>query len=234
MTIRQSDLKSKWNSETSMDRSRGNSIPPSYPNEFLVKIFSSSYYSGLFEILQPGEKVLDVGCGFANNLVYFMDRGLNAYGVEVNEETARLARDNLSRLGYEGCQVSVGHNEALPFEDRFFDILLSVNTIHYSEGAEGIARALLEFKRVIKPRGRLFIATAGPLHVIRTQSDRLGEFNWKVKDFGFRSGHVLSFFDDPFHLERTCKRFYSKVELGRLTEHYPTVTLDFMLALCSA
>ena len=66
------DLKEKWTKENSMDTSRGNSIPPSYPNEIMIKTFSSGAYSSNFLPLEAGQKVLDVGCGFANNLVYFL------------------------------------------------------------------------------------------------------------------------------------------------------------------
>jgi len=61
-----------------MDHSVGNSIPPSYPNEVVVKIFSSGGYSSGFSPINPGSSVLDVGCGFGNNLVYFLDKYFDA------------------------------------------------------------------------------------------------------------------------------------------------------------
>ena len=35
----------KWTKETAMDTSVHNKIPPSYPNEAMVKIFVSGYFS---------------------------------------------------------------------------------------------------------------------------------------------------------------------------------------------
>lgn len=222
----------KWNKENSMDR-KDNSIPPSYPNEVMVKSFSSSYYSSTFCPVEKGQKVIDVGCGFGNNLVYFLDRNCEGCGIEVTPDMIDLAKDNLKRLGYDNYDIKYGTNIDVPFDDNVFDVLLSVNAVHYSQGQSGIKKSLSEFKRVLKDEGRAFIMTAGPHHVIVEQSKRHGMFDWEVEDYGFRTGNRMSFFDGEEHFKDVLSQYFDGVEVGRVTEQYSTVKLDFMFSTCT-
>jgi ubiquinone/menaquinone biosynthesis C-methylase UbiE len=223
----------KWTTENAMDRTRGNSIPPSYPNEVMVKIFSSSEYSSGFSTIDPGSSVLDVGCAFGNNLVYFLDRDCVGYGIDVTNDMVNLAKGNLKRLGYGDVKIEKGSNEAIPFPDGSFDILISVNTLHYSQGIVGINKALAEFSRVVTNGGKVFIMTAGPRHKIVQNSKRHNLLDWEVLDFGFRTSDRLSFFDDTVHFKAVLSEHFDNVEVGSLTEDYSTSTLDFMFSMCN-
>ncbi len=221
----------KWNEKTAMESNREDGTPPSYPNEMMAKIFSSGYYSSNFSAIKKGQKVLDVGCGFGNNLTFFIDRGCDAYGVDINDEMVRLAKTNLNRLG-RNAHIAVGRNDQIPFGNGEFDLLISVNTLHYQCGEEGIDNALNEFRRVTKEGGRIFIMTAGPAHEIRSKSKQLGPFMWEVLDYGFRTGSVLAFFEDREHLQAVLSKKFSSVETGMLTEKYSVRTLEFLYAIC--
>ena len=223
----------KWTTENAMDHTRGNSIPPSYPNEVMVKIFSSGGYSSEFSPMSPGSSVLDVGCGFGNNLVYFLDRDCVGFGIDVTNDMVSLARENLKRLGYGDVKIEKGSNESIPFPDGRFDILVSVNTLHYSQGIVGINKALAEFSRVVTKGGKVFIMTSGPRHKIVQNSKRHNILDWEVLDFGFRTSDRLSFFDDTLHFKDVLSEHFDNVEVGRLTEDYSTLTLDFMFSICS-
>lgn len=216
-----------------MSMAHGNSLPPSYPNEVLVKTFASSYYSANFQPIETGQKILDVGCGFANNLTFFLDRGCEGFGVDVTEDMVELARDNLKRLGYGDNEIRQGDNCNIPYPDNTFDVLLSVGALHYSKGAKGIDQSLREFSRVVKDGGRFFILTTGQKHAIYKNSKRHKEFEWEILDYDFRTGDRLAFFDDAKHFEKTLARYFKNVEIGRFTEQYPAVTVDSLFAICS-
>jgi len=227
------EQKKKWTKQNSMKTSGGNSIPPSYPNEVMIKVFASSFYSDNFQPVRNGQKVLDVGCGFGNNLTFFLDRGCDVTGVDVTEDMVEQATDNLNRLGYGNADIKIGENIKLPFDDNTFDTLISVAALHYSQGEQEIEKSLSEFSRVVADDGRVFILTAGPEHNIVKNSKRHKIFEWEVLDFGFRTGDRLSFFDDIDHFKNTLSERFHGVEVGRLTEKYATVTLDFLFAICT-
>ena len=80
------DIKSnEWNTE--FVRQRTTQQYPKWPNESMVKmLFGGSNY--LKNPLKPESswKVLDVGCGFANNLVPFLDIGCECHGGELHDD----------------------------------------------------------------------------------------------------------------------------------------------------
>ena len=111
------------------DRIKGNY--PRWPNEAMLKALFGSYSSRPLKP-QPGWKVLDIGCGFGNNLVPFADLGCECHGIEIHDEISALAGEALAARGYK-AEIRTGSNRALPYEDRSFDLVLSVNTIHTRE-----------------------------------------------------------------------------------------------------
>ncbi len=220
--------KTKWTTANAMDTKNGNKIPPSYPNEMMVKVFSTVHYSRLFgQPVVAGTKVIDVGSGFGNNLVYFLDRGLEGYGVDVTDDMIGLAAQNMQRLGYE-AKFSLGENQKIPYPDAYFEYLISVNTIHYEKDEAGIRAAFKEFRRVVKPGAKVFIMTAGPNHEIRAKVRRLGTLSYEVLDYGFRSNEQFAFFEDKNHLEKIAGEYFREVEVGLLREEFSTKTLEFM------
>ena len=228
----ESNLVNKWTRDKAVDKTTLDAKLPAYPNEFMVKLFASTYYSNLAAgFIQSGQKVLDVGCGAANNLRFFVDRGLEGHGIDVTDDFVEMALENVKQLGYL-AKIQRGSNEQIPYEDNFFDILISINTIHYQEGREAYIRALREFSRVVKPGGLVVFSTVGMQHEFRTHSKREQEFSWLAKDYGFRSDNRFGFCDDENHLISTLKEVFPKVETAVNTERYSTRTLEFIFAIC--
>ena len=83
----------------------------------------------------------------------------------------------------------------------------------------------------MSPEGKLFLVTAGPSHEIRSEVERVGGMQYIVKNYGFRSGDIFSFFDDKDHLHEIAKKIFKNVEVGVITESYSTTTLQFLYLL---
>ena len=69
---------------------------PKYPHELMLKTIFGRY-SGLKVNLNKNSNIIDVGCGFGNNLIPFLDMGSNAYGVEINNEICNVTFKILSK-----------------------------------------------------------------------------------------------------------------------------------------
>jgi len=109
--------------------------------------------------LRPGERVLDLGCGsgWATRLVArLVGEGPEGFGqvvgIDVSDEMMRLARE--ASKEFENILYVQGSAEKIPWEENFFDKVLSVESFYYYADQD---RALMELFRVMAPRGRLFI-----------------------------------------------------------------------------
>ena len=77
----------EWNKE--IQREKKEQKYPKWPNEAMLKIlFGSTDYLKIPCKPEPFWRVLDVGCGFANNLVPFADIGCECHGVDLHPEMA--------------------------------------------------------------------------------------------------------------------------------------------------
>ena len=116
----------------------GFSYNPRYWSE-VVKDFRD-YYN-----LNNGSKILDVGCakGFMLYDFYKLNPNLDLYGIDIS----KYAIDNsVSEIKH---KLQVANARKLPYEDNFFDLVISINTIHNLEKVE-CAIALKEISRVSK------------------------------------------------------------------------------------
>src|SRR5580658_273499 len=109
--------------------------------------------------LRPGERVLDLGCGsgWATRLLARLvtdgpEGSGQVVGVDVSDEMIRQAR--AASKDFENILYVWGSAQQIPWEENFFDKVLSVESFYYYADQE---RALAELFRVMAPRGRLFI-----------------------------------------------------------------------------
>lgn len=103
--------------------------------------------------LEPGQRVLDVGCGtgvVARRAFDAVRPGGAVVGVDPNEGMLRVARDTAPALDWRP-----GRAEALPFDSGSFDAVLSQFALMFFEApADGIR----EMARVARPGGRITVA----------------------------------------------------------------------------
>lgn len=116
---------------------------------------------------QPGERLLDVAGGTGDLAKAFLERAgrvearrnvaqpASAIVCDINEAmlNAGRARSDMARLAGQIDWVQ-GNAEALPFADRSFDALTIVFGIRNVTNRD---KALAEFRRVLKPAGRLAV-----------------------------------------------------------------------------
>jgi arsenite methyltransferase len=111
----------------------------------------------LGEIL-PGDAVLDYGCGAGFDLFVASrltgERGLIC-GVELTEEMAERARENLLLSGAGNFEVRTIGSESIPYQHDSFDVVISNGVINLSPCKK---TCFEEIFRVLKPGGRMQFA----------------------------------------------------------------------------
>jgi ubiquinone/menaquinone biosynthesis C-methylase UbiE len=222
-----------WRQNQAFDKKFGSTKPPSYPNEMLVKLCSSKRYSKLLNRLFSKRKikVCEIGCLSGNNIRFFLDKGWEPYGVEINDDLIKLCEKNLSNFKINFKRLKLGNNENIPYDKNFFDLLISINTIHYSY-LKGIDEAINEFNRVLNKGGIAIIETPSEKHDALINSIKKEENYWVWKWGGFRQNSFLGFFDNKKKFYQKLKSKFSKVEIYDRSEVYKDIKLHWHVAVC--
>jgi ubiquinone/menaquinone biosynthesis C-methylase UbiE len=205
---------------------------PRWPNEMMVKsIFGKgNYFLSPYPFPDKNWKVLEVGCGFANNLLPFADIGARVYGVDIDKNICRRSSSLMSQRGY-SMEFSVGTNTSLPFENDQFDLVLSVGTIHYEGTETSVNNALKEFNRVLKKDAFLYIETTGPKHNFFKNAESIGNNEYLIKNFDFRDDQKMYFFENLDNLHKICGHHYRNVQVGNYSQFTPNFSFDAFIAL---
>jgi SAM-dependent methyltransferase len=103
--------------------------------------------------LEPGQRVLDVGCGAGAFLRLVADRGAAPHGVDASEALIAIARTHLP-----DADLCVGEMEDLPWDDETFDLVTGFNSFFF---ANDMVAALREAGRVAKPGAPVVIQVWG-------------------------------------------------------------------------
>jgi ubiquinone/menaquinone biosynthesis C-methylase UbiE len=199
-----------------------------WPSETLVRLFKGNYVPGL-DKQYAGKKVLDVGFGNGNNLIFLASLGLSLAGTEVAPEICEMISARFRQVGVD-ADLRVGTNRQLPFLDNTFDFLVSWNVIHYENTEPDMRAAIAEYQRVLKPGGRFFVSTTGPEHKILQDGKTLGGHRYEIgRADDFRKGQVYFYFDAPNYIQMYFGEQFRDVLVGRTHDMLLTETLDWFI-----
>ena len=108
--------------------------------------------------LQPGERVVDVGCGAGLDSFVAASQvgaGGRVVGVDMTPEMREKARHTVAVLGLANVEVRPGLAEALPVEDGWADVVISNGVFNLCADKKA---AFAEAWRVLEPGGVLQFA----------------------------------------------------------------------------
>jgi len=115
----------------------------------------------IHDLLCPraGERLLDIGCGTSEHLLFFRKQGCRVTGLETSsagvEATGKI-------LGHQG-EIHEGQAEDLPFSDNEFDIVTLISALEFAVDPK---KAISEAVRV--SRDRVFIGTWNKYAIINS------------------------------------------------------------------
>ncbi|HSH05917.1 MAG TPA: class I SAM-dependent methyltransferase [Anaerolineae bacterium] len=115
--------------------------------------------------VQPGMRLLDVGCGRGEIIRHCMRLGIEAYGIDYAPVAARMSREVIAaeRQANPHQEIKAGvclsDAKKLPFPTEYFDRILMFDVVEHLYPWE-LQHAMLEVRRILKPNGRFIIHTA--------------------------------------------------------------------------
>lgn len=119
--------------------------------------------------LRPGDRVLDIGCakGFLAHDFMQVVPGLEVAGVDVSSYAIEHSKEEVRTV------LQVASATSLPFPDKSFDLVVSINTLH-NLPIYDLVRALREMERVSQ-RAKYLIVDG-----YRTEEEKVNLMYWQI------------------------------------------------------
>jgi ubiquinone/menaquinone biosynthesis C-methylase UbiE len=108
--------------------------------------------------IRNGEKVLEVALGTGLNFIEILKRNPRGWvqGIDVSTKMLEKTKKRIAKLGYRNYTLHLCDCRHLPFEDGTFDILVNQYMLDILP-VEDFNPILMEFKRVLKDRGKIIL-----------------------------------------------------------------------------
>ncbi len=119
--------------------------------------------------LKPDAKILDVGCA-KGYMIYDFKRqypGLEINGIDISKYAIENCHPEIKN------NLSLGNAKSLEFDDNYFDLVISINTVHNLELSECVT-SIKEISRVSK--GNSFIT----VDAYNTNEEKERMFKWNL------------------------------------------------------
>lgn len=102
--------------------------------------------------LKEGQRVLDVGCGkgFLLYEIHALVPGLEIKGIDISDYALKNTKDEIKPF------MDLGSACELPYPDKYFDLVISINTLHNLYIYE-LEKALKEIVRVSRQNGYIVV-----------------------------------------------------------------------------
>lgn len=110
--------------------------------------------------VQPGQRVLDIGCGRGEATWRCAERRGRAHGLDFSWDALQISRQLALRAKEQGLQIELEQASAyhLPFANDSFDTALMFDIAEHLY-AEELLATFAQVRRVLKQRGRLIVHT---------------------------------------------------------------------------
>lgn len=120
----------------------------------------------LAEVIRPGDTVVDLACGSANQLtqVAKLNPDSRFLGVDLSEHMLDRARQLVSARALSNCEFRLASITDLEFiKDRSVDVVMSTMALHHLPDTASLQQCFSEARRILKPDGGVYLADLGHL-----------------------------------------------------------------------
>lgn len=147
------------------------------------------FYNGV-DFIKSKSKILDLACGDGTDMVFYKELGGIISGVDSSDEMLVIARNKIPE-----AEIKIGTLENIPFEDEYFDAVLSKYAIQTSTDLNPV---FAEIHRVLKPGGIMMYLVTHPMRQYFERKEQSGDyFEQKIVDSNVFQNQIT--FKEPTH-----------------------------------
>jgi len=190
-----------------------------YPSEYLVRIFKSEINKSKFNFPNfKNQKLLDLSCGDGRNLQLFYNLKFKVFATEIsNEIIKKVKKTTKIKIKYK-----VGTNASLPFDDDFFDFIVSSNSCYYIDQGKSLKKNLMEIKRVMKKNSFLIgsIPSIGNYYFKNAKKIKKNHYLIKEDYLNLRNNYILAGFENKKNIISLLSSYFKIINIGTLNNNY--------------
>lgn len=149
--------------------------------------------------IQPGQKILDVGCGMAHLLYEFTQviPGIEVTGLDISDYALAHAKEEVRD------KLIKGEATRLPFDDDEFDLVISLTTLHNLRVYD-LKKAIQEIERVSKRNSYIMVESyrndREEMNMLYWQLTcasyyAVDEWEWLYNEWGYTGDYSFIFFE---------------------------------------
>jgi SAM-dependent methyltransferase len=205
----------------------------SYPAEYVIRIFKGKYPNlNLDKKEYINKKICDISFGDGRHLPFLKDLGFEVYGTEIDEEIVKIVKDSLEPYNID-VDLKVGTNDNLPFNDEFFDYVLSWNEIYYMGKVKDFNIYVKELSRIMKKDGLLVLSIPKKSCFIYKNSKINNGYAEITQDpFNTRVGEILRVFSGEKEIEETFAPYFKDFIFGSINDNCFGLDYHWHLIIC--
>lgn len=123
-------------------------------------------------VLRPGDRVLDLACGPANQLLQIarLNPQVHFVGLDASPSMLQCAQHTLAQAQIHNVELVQGDMTRLAHQaDASLDAVICTMSLHHLPDTAALATTLREIRRVLKAQGRVYLVDFGRLKLSSTQ-----------------------------------------------------------------
>lgn len=119
---------------------------------------ASKLKTNLISDIEPGNNVLDIGCGNGLIVPFILEKRAFYFGLDISENLIEIAKGKYTKeIKNKKAKFVVGSAAELPFKNKEFDFVISFAVLHHIPSEKLRKRFFEEIKRVSKPSAKVKI-----------------------------------------------------------------------------
>ncbi len=142
---------------------------------------------------RKGKKLLDLGCGFGQDALYFARHGWQVTAIDLAPDNIRKLQENSSKASGKMHCLCRDISKPLPFKDASFDVVYAHLSVHYFDD-KTTQKMFREIHRILQPGGFFFVKCKSIDDPLFGKGKRVGQDTYLLQ-------HVRHFFRKEYMQE---------------------------------